>query len=291
MVVGHESVASPRVVVIGPATWNHIIVLDQLPSPTPHMQFAMDHWWTLGGTSAGKTVHLADLGVVHTLVASIGNDDNGSRVREALRSAGVHVVEMPAARVTESHVNLMNDAGERVSLYVDEPPASHESGLDVARAAMQGAAAVVLDLASPGSSLAADPQEIDAEVWVDLHDWDGSSDFQLPFLRAANVVVASHERLADIHAFLRRCIDEGAELAIVTRGAAGSIGMDMNGHVVECAAPLADVIDTNGAGDAFVAGALAARLRGDTLATMLKAGSNQATRALSSRHLCASLEM
>ncbi|WP_062212253.1 carbohydrate kinase family protein [Demequina oxidasica] len=286
-----QRAARPRVVVVGPATWNHIILLDHLPYPSPHMQFAANHWWTVGGTSAGKALHLADLGVAQTLVAALGNDQGGDHVRDALARGGVHLVEMPSADVTESHVNLMNASGERVSLYVDAPPAAHEAGLDIARHAIQGAAAVVLDLASSAAVLAAAPEGIDAEVWVDLHDWDGVSDFQVPFLHAADVVVASHERLGSIEDFLWRCIDNGAKLAIVTRGAAGAIGMDENGDIVRCAARPVKVVDTNGAGDAFVAGALAARLLGDPLLAVLEAGSRQAVRALSSRHLCASIDM
>ena len=60
-----SDVTDPSVVVIGPATWNHIIALDELPRAQPHMQFANDHWWTVGGTSAGKALHLADLRI-HT---------------------------------------------------------------------------------------------------------------------------------------------------------------------------------------------------------------------------------
>jgi hypothetical protein len=53
----------PHVVVCGPASWNHLISLDRLPEPVPHMQFAESAWHTVGGTSAGKAAHLAALGV------------------------------------------------------------------------------------------------------------------------------------------------------------------------------------------------------------------------------------
>ena len=41
------------VFIAGPASWNSIVVLDRLPEPVPHMQFAEDSWETVGGTSAG----------------------------------------------------------------------------------------------------------------------------------------------------------------------------------------------------------------------------------------------
>ena len=40
--------------IAGPAAWNRIVYLDRLPEPVPHMQFALDEYETVGGTSAGR---------------------------------------------------------------------------------------------------------------------------------------------------------------------------------------------------------------------------------------------
>lgn len=280
-----------EVVIIGPATWNHVIALDSLPRAESHMQFARDHWWTVGGTSAGKALHLADLGIDHTLVAAIGDDHAGDRVRAELRRGRVRVVEMPGASVTEGHTNLMDPSGGRVSLYVDRPPLASHASVMVAMGAAEGARVVVLDLAETGAIIATESPSFDGEVWVDLHDWDGNNAFQAPFAAVADVVVASHERLPHIESFLRRCIDGGATMAIVTSGADGAVGMDAAGEITWLDALTVDVTDTNGAGDAFIAGAIAARLRGEPMLHVLQAGTQQASRALTSRHLCASLDM
>ncbi|HZU92900.1 MAG TPA: carbohydrate kinase family protein, partial [Microbacterium sp.] len=50
------------VFIAGPASWNSIVVLDRLPEPVPHMQFAEASWDTVGGTSAGKALSLTALG-------------------------------------------------------------------------------------------------------------------------------------------------------------------------------------------------------------------------------------
>ena len=74
-----------HVFIAGPASWNRIVLLDHLPEPVPHMQFALDDYETIGGTSAGKALGLAALGrpvLLHTL---IGDDDEGRRVRGALK--------------------------------------------------------------------------------------------------------------------------------------------------------------------------------------------------------------
>ena len=62
-----------RVFVAGPASWNQIVMLDALPEPVPHMQFARSHRWAVGGTSAGKALNLRSLGVAVTLRTVVGN--------------------------------------------------------------------------------------------------------------------------------------------------------------------------------------------------------------------------
>ena len=107
---------SSSVFIAGPAAWNTIVVLDRLPEPVPHMQFAEATWETVGGTSAGKALSLTGLGRPTQLYALAGDDAAGTRVREALDGAGVAV--RWGAGVTERHLNLMTRDGERVSLYL-----------------------------------------------------------------------------------------------------------------------------------------------------------------------------
>jgi acarbose 7IV-phosphotransferase len=82
---------SGPVFISGPASWNRIVVLDRLPEPSPHMQFAEDSWETLGGTSAGKALHLAELGIDVRLHTLLGDDVDGRRIARLLRKAGVDV--------------------------------------------------------------------------------------------------------------------------------------------------------------------------------------------------------
>ena len=53
---------------------------------------------------------------------------------------------------------------------------------------------------------------------------------------------------------------------------------------------MADVVDSNGAGDGFFAGFLAAHLDGADVAAALRAGAQQATRALGTVQLSPLLE-
>ena len=38
------------IAIVGAVSWNTLVLLDDLPAPTPHMQFARGDWQTLGGT-------------------------------------------------------------------------------------------------------------------------------------------------------------------------------------------------------------------------------------------------
>jgi acarbose 7IV-phosphotransferase len=276
--------ASSRVVVCGPAAWNHLILLDHLPEPVPHMQFARRSWHTLGGTSAGKALHLADLGLDVQLWTPLGTDDDGGQVRCSLTAAGV-VVEAVASERTERHVNLMTDEGGRVSLYVSVPSTPGVEDLDGARAAVGAADIAVIDLSELGLRVLEGLPPARTPVWVDLHDYDGSSAFHEPFLRAADVVFMNDDRTEDPWELMRSCLGRGPHLAVCTRGADGAIALESDGRRHEVSAVRATVVDTNGAGDAFMAGFLAATLDGATVSNALKAAAEQAKIAVESEHL------
>jgi len=276
--------AIPTVAVCGPASWNQLILLDHLPEPVPHMQFARRAWETVGGTSAGKAVHLADLGIGVRLCSQLGADDDGGRILRALTNAGVTVEKIASDR-TERHVNLMTDDGSRVSLYVSVPSAPAEEDLATAAAVVAGADLAVIDLSEFGVLLLEREEVHQTPLWVDLHDYDGSSAFHEPFLRAAGVVFMNDDRTDDPWALMHSCLARGPRLAVCTLGAEGAVALESDGTQHEVPAVPADVVDTNGAGDAFMAGFLAATLRGAPVFDALEAGAVQARVAIESEHL------
>ena len=68
---------------------------------------------------------------------------------------------------------------------------------------------------------------------------------------------------------------------VVTRGAAGAIGIDNGTRVEISAVPVERVVDTTGAGDLFAAGFVAARCRGHHLERCLQAGALAAAEVIS----------
>ncbi|WP_311245855.1 PfkB family carbohydrate kinase [Microbacterium sp. WCS2018Hpa-23] len=277
------------VFIAGPVSWNSIVVLDRLPEPVPHMQFAEESWETVGGTSAGKALSLTALGRPTLLYALTAADEPGERVRGALGGAGVRTL-WGEGDATERHLNLMTREGGRVSLYLASPSASDGADDGAIEAAMAASDVIVLDLAAEPLRLLPAARSTGRPIWVDVHDYDGEADFHRPFLAAADAVFCNADRLDDPVAFLRSRIEAGASLAVCTLGAEGAVAIDADGAEHRVAAAPADVVDTNGAGDAFLAGVLDAHLEGLDVPTALAAGARTASLVLGTRHLHPLLE-
>ena len=274
-----------RIVISGPATWNRIVYLDHLPDPVPHMQFALEDYETVGGTSAGKALGLTALGRPVLLHTMLGDDADGRLVRRALEASGVELSELPADR-TERHLNLMTRAGERVSLYLstagdpDTPPSRE------LEQAMADAPAIVLDLSERSRGLIPAARDAGRPIWTDIHDYDGSAEFHRPFIDAADWIFMSDDRIGDDPwPFMEECVRGGASVVVCTRGARGAIAIDERMRRTEVAAVPVEVLDTNGAGDGFVAGVLDAHLAGAALPEALAAGARHAATVLTTRHL------
>ncbi len=275
---------TPRIVVSGPTSWNQLVAVDALPDARPQMLFARDSWETLGGTSAGKALNLSALGcdvVLHTLVAQ---DAVGERIEAVLTDAGLATLIERADGESERHLNLMTAAGERVSVYLSTPTPRDDRSSAVSLAVSADIA--VLDLSASSLALIDPVRDAGVAIWTDIHDYDGESSFHRPFIDAASVIFMNADGLAEPLEFMRECIRSGAALVVCTLGADGAMAVDSElvVHRVPAAA-IESIVDTNGAGDAFFAGYLAAHLAGASIDDALAAGARQASVALGSRHL------
>lgn len=289
-----EAHVTGKVVISGPASWNRIVLLDRLPEPTPHMQFALGDHETVGGTSAGKALGLAALGREVELFTVIGTDVDGERLRDVLGRVPNLELDVIDSRVTERHLNLMTRAGERVSIYLSTPDDEGHRDDDRVTSAMEDAAAIVMDLSARSRRLLPDARACGRPIWTDLHDYDGESEFHRPFLEAADVLFMNGDRLGDDPLpLLRHCVEEGASLAVCTLGEQGAVAVAADGERMsehEVPAVPVEVRDTNGAGDAFMAGLLHATLAGAALDEALREGARHAASALTTRHLHPSLD-
>ena len=272
-----------HVVVNGPASWNTVVRLADLPEPSPNTVAATGYHDGLGGTSAGKAVTLAALGLPTTLVTTLGDDEAATRVLCALR-AGRHgdrlrvVARHAVAGGTERHVNLVSDDGERVSLYLEQPsaPPPDEQVVELVKTAK----AAVLDLAESSRPLLEVARSAGVPLWCDVHDDDGVAEYPRAFVASADVLVVSATRLTDPGAYLSAAVAGGASLAVATRGADGAIARDVDGWWEVGVADAGPVRATEGAGDAFLAGLLHGTLTGAPRAQALARAAATAALAL-----------
>jgi sugar/nucleoside kinase (ribokinase family) len=125
-------------------------------------------------------------------------------------------------------------------------------------------------------------------IWCDQHNYDGHSAFHAEFLDAADHLFVSDERLADPEAFLREQVAAGKRLVVCTRGARGAIALVPGGDLIDVPAePVDEVVDTNGAGDAFFAGFLGAHLAGRPVRECMEAGARTGAACVRSPGLAA----
>ena len=86
---------SPRVVCIGVATLDAIVVVDRVPGPDERVP-GLDGRLAGGGVAATAAVALARLGVPVAFVGRVGDDDVGLRIRDDLAAEGVDVTGLRA---------------------------------------------------------------------------------------------------------------------------------------------------------------------------------------------------
>lgn len=275
-----------RVTVLGGAAWNRMIHVERLPDGRGATIHPLWHHEAIGGSAAGKAMNLARLGVTVTLHAGIGDDEPGRRVRAGLSAAGVDLREIVDPGGTAQHVNLMDPAGGRISIMLANGSPDLPFDEATVSLSMRESDVVVVDLAPWTPRALPLARAAGRPIWTDLHDYDGSRDWHVPFIDAAEVVFVSHDRLPEPAAFLESMIDRGKRLAVCTMASAGAFALDADGRRYDVpAVPDVAIVDTNGAGDAFFAGVLFGTLSGVSLEQALRYGALAGALAVTSPDL------
>jgi sugar/nucleoside kinase (ribokinase family) len=255
-----------------------------------------------GGSGANVAAWLASEGAPVTFVGRAGADPLGDAAVEALRAAGVAVeVARDVARPTGTCIVLVHPGGERTmvpdpgandALSLDGLPGGdhlHVTGYGLLREGSRAAVLRALELArGRGMTVSVDPSSaapLAALGAARFLEWTAGAGLLLPNADEARVLTGEEdpERAACALARPARAAGDtsgaAAREVVVTLGAGGALWTD-GSAVARAPAERATVVDTTGAGDAFAAGLLAARMRGAGPAEALAAGCRVAARAV-----------
>lgn len=274
-----------QVLVIGGVAWNTIVFVNRFPDPSPHTVFASASHQAVGSSGAGKALNLRSLGAHVTLWALIGDDEAGANVRRHLDAAGVEFIAEIDPLGTAQHINLMDRDGERISIFANA--GSLAADVDVAPVLphIPDADMISVTIHDHCRPFLPHAAAAPAPVLVDIHDYDGENPHHDDFIDAADLLFMSSVSMDAWRPFLEARVAAGSTVAVATHGARGASGFSAAQGWVEIDAVPTDIVDTNGAGDAFTAGFAVSWYENADLGGAMDAGAEQAARALRSPNL------
>ncbi len=235
--------------VLGGASWNTMIHLDRFPEPRPATIADVRSTIAAGSTGIGKALALKALGHQPLLHATIGDDEAGRAIRAFCDARGLETVFDIDPGGSSRHVNLMDALGQRISIFLFN--GSPAPPVDVARltSAIAETGTIFLNITQSSIPLLPVVRQSGADVWVDLHDYDGVNAYHEQFIAEADVLQLSDEALPDPRPVMLR-LAQTARLVICTRGARGALAF-AGGEWLDVPAHPANLRDSNGAGDTF----------------------------------------
>jgi sugar/nucleoside kinase (ribokinase family) len=250
-----------------------------------------------GGAGANQACWLASEGVTTRFVARVGAND---RAHQKTLLAGYRVdarLGADEALPTGSLVTLLSPDGERsfltdraanLKLGRDDLAAALLDGVDLVHISgyalfEEGPRTAVLDLIAELKSraipFAVDPasysflQEVGRDRFL---EWTGGARFFFPNADEAAVLTG----LTDVEVQLE-ALAKLYPVVVIKRGKAGAIAAEAeSSRRLSIPAPAVAMIDTSGAGDAFLGGFLGAYLRGEGIDAALKRGVELGSRAV-----------
>lgn len=265
-----------------------MIQVPDLPRGGSQTLFATGSHEAVGSSGAGKALNLRARDVDVALWCRLGEDAPGDRVREELVAAGVELLVEADPAGTMQHTNLMAPAGGRVSVFVTtgslQAPVGEPWRSRLLERARQ-ADLVAVTIFEQARSLLAPLRQAGVPLWVDVHDYDGHQDYHRDFVEAATFLQLSSVSLPDWRSFAQDRLSRGTEVVVVTHGADGASVLTEQGWTQVSAVPAVEVVDVNGAGDAFFAGFATGWIAGLEAGECGRRGAERAAAAVASRHL------
>ena len=246
------------------------------------------HW---GGCAFNIAVGISRMGLQTGVIGTLGDDEEGRSYLQWLRENGVDstAVTMQEGGGTPISNLYYDPAGTSVCYYwpgASGQPGDADPQNDILKRADWLVLAVapaeltvrLLDMAEQQSAL-----RIAWSVKADAHAHP--PELIMRTLAASSLLFLNRDELRFIGeatglSTLEEVLSAGPEMVVLTLGAQGSSITTRSGMTLVPAAPVRQVVDTTGSGDAYVSGFLAAYIRGATPPEAAAIGASNAAAVL-----------
>ncbi|MFI7312372.1 carbohydrate kinase family protein [Streptomyces hygroscopicus] len=228
------------------------------------------------GNGVARGAHA--LGLATKFIDFLGDDVQGQQILAEYAADGLDFSHVVSPHGTPRGVNLVDARGRRFSFY----DGRHPAGLRLPRAFylpfLKRSRHVHVSITGVTKDMYADIHRLGIPSSTDLHDWDGVDAHHRAYALASDYVFLSAAALhGRLDAVLRSIVERGhARLAVATDGAAGCHVLQRGDEAVRhfpAVPPERPVVDSNGAGDAFVSAFLYALAKGRPVSECVLAGS------------------
>ena len=248
-ITNRSAVGGMRVVCAGHVNWDVTFYVDRLPAPDDEA-YIHERSAAGGGSAANTAVALASLSCEPRLLGSVGDDDTGGRVLEALEDAGVETgIRIVDGEATTTKYVLVEDSGEVAVLGTDGANEALRPG-DIDSTVLEDADALHLTGQRPDTAVRL----------AELADKNGVPVSFDPGRRLADrdyeAVLARRDLLFVTDREAARIDTAGVPWRVRKHGTDGATLRCPDGTFEHAGYELPDV-DSTGAGDAFAAGFLA----------------------------------
>jgi fructoselysine 6-kinase len=225
----------------------------------------------VGGNALNVAVYLQQHGVLTSYSGVVGDDEEGTRVLEALRQHGIDTTHIQVLPGQTAYTDIrLGEQGDRefVTEYLGPKPAGFLSHEAIKYIASHDQVHTTL-LGGTAEDLPRIKQAGARQISMDYGE-RAEEDFikqTLLFVDIAFFSLAEEQSLTAPR-LAERIFEAGTRLAVVTVGARGSFAYDGQAYF-QPAMPV-HVVDTLGAGDAFIGTFLAQFLHGNPLPACLE---------------------
>jgi acarbose 7IV-phosphotransferase len=228
-------------------------------------------------TGNGVALGCQALGLRTRLADFIGDDVQGRMILDRYRQTGLDFHYLLHASGTRRSVNLVDAEGRRLSFYDGRHPDDLRMPRDFLLPLLAEARHLHVSIMPWCREWFAEARERGMTTSTDLHDWDGVNPYHKAFALQADLIFLSAAALGGRRdEVMRSLLAEGrARAVIVMAGGTGSYLLERrSGSVrhIPCAPPPGPVVDSNGAGDSFVAAFLYGYLKGMPLEACMRDG-------------------